>query len=113
MSLGVAEGPANAYDQCIDRLLRLLEPPQPSGTDALTLRDQTVVAAESSLMAFIDQAWDVVEPSIAFQSNWHIEAMAAHLEAVSRGEIQNLLINIPPGGAKSLVASVFWPAWEW
>ena len=37
----------------------------------------------------------------------------AHLEAVSRGEIRNLLINIPPRHMKSLLVSVFWPAWEW
>ncbi len=36
-----------------------------------------------------------------------------HLEAVSRGEIQYLLINVPPGMMKSLLVSVFWPAWEW
>ena len=38
---------------------------------------------------------------------WHV------LEAVSRGEIQNLLINIPPRHMKSLLVSVFWPCWEW
>ena len=36
-----------------------------------------------------------------------------HLEMVSRGEIRNLLINIPPGCSKSLLVSSFWPSWEW
>jgi predicted phage terminase large subunit-like protein len=35
------------------------------------------------------------------------------LEAVTAGRIQYLLITIPPGMAKSLLVSVFWPAWEW
>lgn len=113
LALGTAE-PSNAYDQCIDRMLRLLEPePTPHGPLVTTRRDASVVAAERSLLAFIEQAWSHVEPATPFQSNWHIEGMARHLEAVSRGEIQHLLINIPPGGAKSLIVSVFWPAWEW
>jgi len=36
-----------------------------------------------------------------------------HLEAITRGEITRLIINIPPGTMKSLISSVFWPAWEW
>jgi predicted phage terminase large subunit-like protein len=36
-----------------------------------------------------------------------------HLEAVTRGLIRNLIINIPPGWMKSLTTSVYWPAWEW
>lgn len=35
------------------------------------------------------------------------------LELVTAGRIQYLLITIPPGMAKSLLVSVFWPAWEW
>jgi len=36
-----------------------------------------------------------------------------HLEAVTAGEIPNLLINIPPRYTKSLVVTVGWPTWEW
>lgn len=35
------------------------------------------------------------------------------MEAVSRGQIKRLLINVPPGMMKSLLVSVLWPAWEW
>lgn len=35
------------------------------------------------------------------------------LEAVTAGRITRVLINIPPGMMKSLLVSVFWPAWEW
>src|SRR5205807_1981113 len=45
--------------------------------------------------------------------NWHLEVLTSHLEAISRGELQDLLINVPPGFMKSLTVSVFWPAWEW
>ena len=69
--------------------------------------------AERSLLSFIRQAWPTVETSAPFRENWHIQAIAEHLEAVTRGDITNLLINIPPGCMKSLIVSVFWPAWEW
>lgn len=36
-----------------------------------------------------------------------------HLEAVTALEIRNLIINIPPRHAKSLLVSVYWFAWVW
>jgi predicted phage terminase large subunit-like protein len=54
-----------------------------------------------------------VEPSTPFVAGWHIDAIIEHLEAVTRGHIRNLLINVPPRHMKSLLVSVFWPAWEW
>jgi hypothetical protein len=69
--------------------------------------------ATRSLREFVRQAWHVVEPATVFVSGWHIDAIVEHLEAVSRGEIPNLLINVPPRHMKSLLVSVFWPAWEW
>lgn len=66
-----------------------------------------------SLVEFIRLAWPVVEPSTPYVHGWHIDAIAEHLEAVSRGEIRNLVINMPPRHAKSLLVSVFWPVWEW
>lgn len=56
--------------------------------------------------------WRSVETE-AFVSNWHIDAICEHLEAVSFGEIKRLIINMPPRHMKSLGVSVFWPAWEW
>jgi predicted phage terminase large subunit-like protein len=44
---------------------------------------------------------------------WHIDAICAHLEAITAGGLNRLLINVPPGMMKSLLVSVFWPAWEW
>lgn len=69
--------------------------------------------AERSLHEFIKQAWHILEPTQAFVDGWHLVAVCQHLEAVSRGEIPQLLINIPPGTSKSLIVCVFWPVWEW
>lgn len=64
-------------------------------------------------MGFIRHAWPVLEPVTQFKAGWTIEAMADHLEAVTSGDIQNLLMNVPPGTMKSLMTSVFHGAWEW
>jgi predicted phage terminase large subunit-like protein len=69
--------------------------------------------ATRSFHEFVRQAWHVIEPSTPFVPGWHIDAIIDHLEAVSYGHIRNLLINVPPRHMKSLLVSVFWPAWEW
>lgn len=65
-----------------------------------------------SLIAFIEEFWTIVEPDRPFVRGWALEAICQHLEAVTRGEITRLLMNVPPGFMKSLATDVFWPAWE-
>ncbi len=65
------------------------------------------------LLPFIRHFWHLVEPKRKFVSGWALEAMCSHLEAVDRGEIQKLLITVPPGSMKSLLCSVFFPLWQW
>jgi predicted phage terminase large subunit-like protein len=69
--------------------------------------------ARRSLKAFVIQAWPVLEPSTEFVEGIHIDAICAHLQAVTEGKISNLIINVPPGHAKSLLTAVFWVAWVW
>lgn len=66
-----------------------------------------------TLAGFVREAWPVLEPTAAYIHNWHIDAICDHLEAVTDGRINRLLINVPPGSMKSLLVSVLWPAWEW
>jgi predicted phage terminase large subunit-like protein len=70
-------------------------------------------ACRRSLATFIRRAWEVLEPGQPYVHGWHVDAMASHLEAVTAGQITRLLVNIPPGTMKSMMTSVFWPAWEW
>ncbi len=71
------------------------------------------VLAEKYLEHFIKQAWHIVEPKKPLMWSWHLGAICEHLQAVSGGEINYLIINIPPREMKSLTTSVFWPTWEW
>ncbi|RYG38667.1 hypothetical protein EON81_02915 [bacterium] len=76
-----------------------------------------------SLAEFSEVFWPIVEPVIPLEWNWHLDAKCDHLEAVTRyvindaddeGErIRQLIINEPPGYAKSIFVAVLWPAWEW
>lgn len=89
--------------------------PSSRGSDKPTTMPTTRGTVQPSLRLrdFARAAWHVVEPHRTFVPNWHLDVIAEHLEAVTRGELRNLVINMPPRSMKSLSVSVFWPAWEW
>lgn len=66
------------------------------------------------LAPFMRAAWEIVDPTPLIWG-WHLDAIAAHLEAAIEGRLPNnrLAINIAPGLAKSLTVSVLWPVWVW
>ena len=68
--------------------------------------------ARRSLPLFLSLVWPLLDPS-PFVPGFHIDLICAHLEAVARGEVRRLLINIPPRHGKSLLTSVAFPAWLW
>lgn len=84
----------------------------PDGLDLLAA-DPAAILGRRHLIDFVRGAWRCVEPGTEFVCGRSVEAICNHLESVSRGEIRNLLINVPPGFSKSLLTEVFWPAWEW
>ena len=69
--------------------------------------------AEKSLYEFVKLMWPVLEPGTTFLEGWVMQEVCRHLEAVTDGKVNRLLINVPPGFCKSLITDVFWPAWEW
>ena len=90
----------------------------------LSVETLDAAIARASLTDFIRQGWHVLEPSTPLVWNWHVEAIACHVQATLEDwakahasgtpqRIRNLLINIPPGTAKSRIVSVFAPAWMW
>jgi predicted phage terminase large subunit-like protein len=88
----------------------------PSAPCTIDLPPLLAIEAElgrRSLGEFIRQGWKVLEPGTEYVSGWHLDAIVDHLQAVSQGQIRNLLINMPPRHMKSLAVSVYWPVWEW
>jgi predicted phage terminase large subunit-like protein len=59
---------------------------------------------------FFVRAFHELHGSGTFQDNWHLELMAAKLQAVVDGKIKRLIINIPPRHLKSLMTSIALPA---
>jgi predicted phage terminase large subunit-like protein len=87
-------------------------------TDALLSRQiPTYTAIQAELLRrdfreFIRAAWPHVE-SKPFTPGWHIDAIAEHFCWVMMGEIDQLMINIPPRFSKTTSVSVMGPAWAW
>lgn len=67
---------------------------------------------------FVCRAWPIVVPTpmqvdprgLAYDV---IHTLCIHLQAAIEGRIPWLIVNVPPGSAKSLLTSVFLPAWIW
>jgi len=76
------------------------------------LRDLDRADCEDSLYTFLVNGWRYIDPA-PFAHGWPIEAVAEHLQAVVDGDIQRLIINIPPRCAKSSLTSVAFPAFTW
>lgn len=67
---------------------------------------------QAGLRAFVKVAWNRVDPAQYVHSK-HIDVVCDHLEAVYRGDIRNLLINLPPGMSKSSLVNVLGPLYAW
>jgi hypothetical protein len=63
------------------------------------------------LTSFVVKCFHTVAPAHDYLHNWHIDAIAWHLEQCLRGEITRLIITLPPRHLKSICASVAFPAW--
>ena len=64
----------------------------------------------NDLYSFLRKAFHTVSPGVEYLDNWHIEAIAYALERCITGEINRLVITMPPRYMKSICASVALPA---
>lgn len=107
---------SNIGGRSIGELLGLEDPFHRVQQEQFAVDDLTEPDPSAPIMPlrqFVEEAWPVLEPDKPFMPNWHVDAICQHLEWVIHGEIQRLVINIPPGHAKSIITSVMWPAWVW
>lgn len=68
-------------------------------------------ACRTDFLSFFMWCFHLLEAGSVLSMNWHLYAMAYHLELVLRGEITRLIIAAPPRTLKSLMASVALPAY--
>ena len=67
-------------------------------------------ACRKDFVSFVRKVFHVLTPSAIFHMNWHICAIAYHLEQVRLGKIKRLIITVPPRSLKSIMCSVAFPA---
>src|SRR3984893_6297358 len=60
--------------------------------------------------SFLRRCFMTLNPGAPYLPNWHITAITYQLERIRRGEINRLIINMPPRHLKSLTVSVAFPA---
>lgn len=65
----------------------------------------------SDSYAFLHRCFLTLNPGTPFLRNWHIAAILYRLEQVRKGEINRLIINMPPRYLKSIICSVAFPAY--
>lgn len=76
------------------------------------MTDQALFNAllRQDLETFIEKSFSYVAPAQTFMRNWHVRAMAYHLEQCRLGNTRRLIITLPPRHLKSITASVAFPA---
>jgi predicted phage terminase large subunit-like protein len=65
----------------------------------------------TNLSAFSRKVFATLEPGISYQHNWHIDHLCWQLSRVERGDVQRLIINVPPRSMKSILVSNAFVAW--
>ena len=72
-------------DSLVDGLFGVESTLKGSLSGLAPLRKLKAEKARRNLRTFIETAWPLVEP-VAFVPGWHIDAIAEHLEAITRGD---------------------------
>jgi hypothetical protein len=57
--------------------------------------------------------WPVVEPATEYVHSWNIDAVCAHLEAVTAGELSGSSSTCRRERSRAPLTSVAWTPWEW
>lgn len=112
-------------DAAEERIAAQSENAPPLYDPAVLLRAVSAQRCRLSLALFIQRGWHVLHGGTKLYWNWHMQAVAdavqALFEEVAKAKAdedyvmaaQRLLVNIPPRSAKSMIVSVFAPAWAW
>jgi predicted phage terminase large subunit-like protein len=73
--------------------------------------EEFAVVLKHDLTSFIERSFYELHPATPLDLAPHIEVIATKLEAVRRGQIKRLIINLPPRHLKSHCVSVAFVAW--
>jgi len=80
----------------------------------ITRNDVVYEKCRRSLGEFHRRSWaECFEKGRPLIESWHDDCICEHLQAVTDGEIQNLIIGVPPRTGKSSRVAVSWQPWCW
>src|SRR3984893_5404026 len=74
-------------------------------------RDLLIAILHEDFLAFVARAFDEVEPRVKLAVENYIRLLAHELTALAAADPKRLILNLPPRHLKSLLTSVFLPAW--
>lgn len=77
-----------------------------------TAKLDRVIVAREGLYEFARIAWAQIDPA-PFLDNWHLELLCHWLEKWARGQVRDLVVNVPPNTGKSRLCATLFPAWVW
>ena len=66
---------------------------------------------KNDLHSFVAKCFYTLNPGARYLPNWHIDAIIDRLISLEKGQINRLIINMPPRYLKSLCVNVAWTAW--
>src|SRR5580765_1997226 len=72
--------------------------------------EETAALLRVDFCSFMMRAFIELNSNTAYQHNWHLEVLAAKLQAVQSGELKRLIVMVPPRSLKSHCASICLPA---
>lgn len=82
-----------------------------------TRAELEAVSLSGSYIAFVRQAWHLVEASNDLVENWHIEEICEILEDVARDRASDIrrdvVLAVPPASTKTKLVSILWQPWVW
>lgn len=64
----------------------------------------------NDFVAFAERCFATLAPATTLMRNWHLEAIAHHLNNCMNGKTRRLIVTLPPRSLKSLFCSVAFPA---
>ena len=74
-------------------------------------RDLLIAILHEDFLAFVERAFAEVEPRVTLAVEDYIRLLAHELTALAAGDTKRLILSLPPRHLKSLLTSVFLPAW--
>ena len=73
-------------------------------------RDPLNAVLRKNLAYFIQRVFASVDPGAIYLDNWHNYAIACQIERIESGEINSLIITMPPRYLKSISCSIAYSA---